>query len=73
MDNGHKGKTMQLANKFRQFRLKKKLKQTDVAEKAGINANYYAKVERGEAKPSVETLEKILKALNVKSSDILPF
>ena len=64
---------LEIANNLKEIRLKKGLKQTDVAKAAGLNANYYAKVERGEAKPSVETLEKILKALKVKSSEVLPF
>lgn len=63
---------LEIANKIKEARLKKDLNQSEVAEKAGLNANYYAKVERGEAKPSVVTLTKILKALGIKSSDILP-
>lgn len=35
--------------------------------------NYFARIERADVKPSVETLEKVVKALGVKSSDILPF
>ena len=49
------------------------MKQTDVAEKAGLNSNFYSKVERGEAIPSVITLKKILGALGVKSSEVLSF
>lgn len=63
----------EISNKFRQIRLKKGLKQTDVAKKAGLNGNYYAKVERGEAIPSIITLKKILSALGVKSSEVLSF
>ncbi len=49
------------------------LKQSEVAEKAGISSNYYAMVERGEKNPSSKILEDIFKVLKVKSSDILPF
>lgn len=62
---------LEIANKIKEARLKKDLKQSEVAEKAGLNTNYYAKVERGESKPSVITLTKILKALGIKSSKIL--
>ena len=62
-----------IAKKLKLVRLEKDLTQLELAEKAGLNVNYYAKVERGEAKPSVVTLHKILKALGVKSSDILSF
>ena len=63
----------EIAAKLREYRLMKNLKQSDLAEKAGLNSNYYAKVERGEATPSVVTLRRILEALGIKSSKILPF
>lgn len=47
--------------------------QVDVAEEAGIDTSYYARVERGEANPSLEVIYAIIKSLHVKSSDILPF
>lgn len=49
------------------------LTQAEVAKRAGTTVNHYAKIERGEVVPSLKTLEKIIKALGVKSSDILPF
>ena len=62
---------VEIAERIKAVRLKKSLLQTDVAKKAGLNSNFYAKVERGEAKPSGVTLTKIIKALGVRSSDIL--
>ena len=74
MLNRQDEKTRQdIASKLKKYRLKKGMKQTDVAEKAGLNSNFYSKVERGEAIPSVITLKKILGALGVKSSEILSF
>ena len=64
---------MEIAKRLKEIRLKKGLTQSDVAKLAGLNSNFYAKVERGEAKPSVETIKKISEGLKVKSSDILPF
>lgn len=64
--------TLEIATNIKEARLKKNLLQADVAKKAGLNSNYYARVERGEAKPSGVTLTKIIKALGVKSTDILP-
>lgn len=49
------------------------LTQQGVADTVDINVNYYAKIERGLAIPSLMTLEKILKAVNAKSSKVLPF
>jgi transcriptional regulator with XRE-family HTH domain len=65
--------TKQIADRIKETRLQKGLTQADLAGKAGINTNYYAKVERGELKPSIETYKSIAKALSVKSSDIFPF
>lgn len=61
------GKNIQKARK------NKKLNQIDVAVDAGINKSYYGKIERGIVNPSLEKLYRIIKALKVKSSDILPF
>lgn len=60
------------AENIRQAREKKGWTQEELAKKAGIDSNSYAKVERGESKPYGVTLVKIIKALGVKSSDILP-
>ena len=62
-----------IARNIKQIRLQKGLTQAELAKKAGINSNYYAKIERSDLKPSVDTLEKIIKALGVKSSDVFPF
>ena len=70
-DQQDKKAILEMAEKIKAVRLNKGLLQTDVAKKAGLNSNFYAKVERGEAKPSGVTLTKIIKALGVKSSDIL--
>lgn len=63
----------QIASRLKTARLDKNLTQEDLAKKAGISTNYYARLERVEVIPSVETLEKLVKALGLKSSDILPF
>lgn len=55
------------------FRQQLRLTQRELAEKANVDSNTYAKIERGDQTPSLETLEKIIKALGVKSSDVLPF
>jgi len=58
---------------LQRMRLKYGLTQAEVAKRAGTNTNYYAKLERGEAVPSLKMLEKVVKALGIKSSDVLPF
>ncbi len=62
-----------IGKKLKEARKKLDLKQIDVANKADISVNYYARIERDEQNPTLETMERILKVLKVKSSDILPF
>lgn len=62
-----------IGRKLQNARQMKGLTQAEVAKRAGTNTNYYAKLERSEAVPSLKMLEKIVKALGVKSSDVLPF
>ncbi len=62
----------EIANKIKQAREKSGLTQIQLAKKAGLDSNSYAKIERGESKPFGVTLAKIIKALGAKSSDILP-
>lgn len=63
----------QIGKNLQQVRYKRNLTQADVAKRASTTVNHYAKIERSEVVPSLKTLEKIVKALGVKSSDILPF
>jgi len=60
----------QIGEKMRKFRLEKEWTQVELAKKAGINSNYYAKLERGEKKVSHEYLTKIAKAFGVGIEDI---
>ncbi len=62
-----------LGKNLKEARLKMGMTQVEVADKAGIHPNYYARIERGEANPSQEILYGITKALKVKSSKILPY
>lgn len=62
-----------IAIKLKKTRQDKGLTQQDVADKADLSTNYYARIERAEVSPSIETLEKLVKALKIKSSDILHF
>lgn len=68
MGNTKIGKSLKKARKSL------KLRQIDVAEKAGITSNYYAMIERDEIEnPGSKVMTKIAKVLKLKSSDIFPF
>ncbi|WP_294771840.1 helix-turn-helix transcriptional regulator [uncultured Eubacterium sp.] len=60
-----------IGNNIRKYRLMKKLRQEDLAEKAGLTANYIGMVERGEKIPSLETFIKILNTLGVSADMVL--
>ena len=60
-----------IGKNIRKYRLKKKLRQEDLAEKTGLTTNYIGMVERGEKIPSLETFIKILNALEVSSDMVL--
>jgi transcriptional regulator with XRE-family HTH domain len=65
--------SQQLGRNIKKARQNARLTQVEVAEKADIHVNYFARIERGEVNPSYEILESIAKALKVKSSEIFPF
>ncbi len=62
----------QLGKKIKEARLARGLVQSEVAEKAGTSANYFAQIERGEVNPSYTMLRSVAKALKIKLSDIIP-
>ncbi len=47
-------------------RLKSKMTQAQVAVKANITTNYYARIERGEVSPTVEVIDSVVKALGIE-------
>jgi transcriptional regulator with XRE-family HTH domain len=62
-----------IGTQLKKFSTQRELTQAALAHTAGTNTNYYAKLERGIAVPSLAMLEKLVVALGVSSSDILPF
>ena len=62
-----------IGKRLKAARVKLHLTQADVATKAGISINYYARIERNEENPTLETLERVLKPLKLKSSEVLSF
>lgn len=67
------GTTKKVAKRLKAFRIDRDLTQATIAEKAKMSTNYYAKIERGEVRPSVDIYERLAKALKVTASDIFPF
>lgn len=60
-----------IGRNIRKYRLMKKLRQEDLAEKADLSINYIGAIERGEKIPSLETLIVIINALGVSADMVL--
>ncbi len=60
-----------IGKNIRKYRLMKKLRQEDLAEKANLSVNYVGAIERGEKTPSLETLLTIINTLGVSADMIL--
>ena len=60
-----------IGKNIRKYRLEKKLRQEDLAERAGLSTNYIGMVERGEKIPALETFITILNVLEVSADVIL--
>lgn len=65
--------SIHIGRKLHAARQRKGFTQAKVAKRATTTVNHYAKIERGEVVPSLKTLENIVKALGINSSDVLPF
>lgn len=65
--------TKKTAKRLRALRDDRNLTQVQVADKAKMSPNYYAKIERGEVRPSIDMYERLAKALKVTASELFPF
>jgi len=57
----------ELGRLLKQARLNAQLTQSDVANEAGMNVNYYARIERGEINTTFEKIQTLMKVLKLKS------
>lgn len=66
-----KNEILQFGNKLRDVRLKKKLSQGDIARILGVHRSYISGLERGRRNPSLLTVHKVAKALDVSVNELL--
>jgi len=59
--------------RVRELRKRKGFSQEALAEKAGLHPTYIGQVERGTKNPSLKSIEKIAKALEVSLPDLFLF
>lgn len=64
---------IQMGKLIRQAREKRDWTQEELADRAGLHFTYIGQVERGTRNLTVESLQKIAKALKVRGGDLLPF
>jgi transcriptional regulator with XRE-family HTH domain len=62
---------MPIGDHIRDLRWARRLKQGELADRAGIAQNTLSQIELGKTTPSVPTLEKIARALNLDLSELL--
>jgi transcriptional regulator with XRE-family HTH domain len=56
---------MIVGERLREMRIQKKFSQGDIEERTGLRRCYVSRVEQGHTVPSIETLEKFARALEV--------
>lgn len=61
---------IKFGERIKEERLKQKLSQEQLASKAGVHRTYIGMIERAEKNITLETIEKIAKALNLSIFDI---
>ena len=62
-----------LGKKLRQYRIMKAYSLEELSHKAGLNTAHLGKIERGERNFTVESLDKIVRALDLSYSQIFEF
>ncbi|MCR5343437.1 MAG: helix-turn-helix domain-containing protein [Butyrivibrio sp.] len=63
--------TVEIGNRIRFYRKDRKLSQEELAEISELHPSYIGQLERGIKTPSVDTIYKITKGLDVTMSDFL--
>jgi len=60
---------IKFGQKFREIRCKKKLSQSDIARTLGVHRSYISGLECGVRNPSLLTIQKVAKAININAKD----
>ena len=63
--------TRKFGKKLKKVRLEKDLSQGDVARILGFHRTYISGLERGVRNPSLLTVQKVAKALGIKSKELI--
>ncbi len=58
---------------FKEYRKKLKLTQEELADKSNLNTRTVQRIENNEEIPSIETLAKLVYALNISDKDLVEY
>ena len=61
-----------LGNNIREVRKQKQLTQEELAYKAQLDYSYINQIENGKRNPSMDAVERIAKALGMKTKELIP-
>lgn len=64
-------RVLKVGRKIKEERMKKKIKQVELAKKVGISNTFLSDIEVGRSNPSIDTLRKIAEVLEVSYSELL--
>ena len=62
---------IKFGKKLKEVRLRKGLSQGDVARILGVHRTYISGLERGARNPSLLTVQKVAKALGIRSKELI--
>ncbi len=73
INNSEKEYFVALGKRIKELRLQKKISQTEIAYICGFDKSNYNTIESGKRNPTLASLLKIAKALNISLTDLFDF
>lgn len=65
------GESIKLGNNLKRIRAKKNLSQGDIARRLGIGHGFVCNIENGKTNPTLSTITKLAKALDVSIDKLM--
>jgi len=66
-----KNESAKLGQNLKRIRTKKAISQGDIARELGVSRGFVSTIENGKTNPTLSTITKIAKALNVSTNELL--
>jgi transcriptional regulator with XRE-family HTH domain len=68
----HSEVAVRFGDKLRRLRKSREVSQEELAARAGLHRTYVSSVERGERNVSLETIDKLARALGLPMGELMP-